>query len=319
MISALPLYLSLLERAVLETLVLRGIARSSQTCQYEALPGNLEWMAMVGTDFDVIVVGAGPGGAASAYYLGDAGLRVLVVDKAHLPRYKACGGAIPRPTLERFPFPFEDVIQAAPSEVRITYPGLLAVNAPLPERTVAMVLRSEFDAYLLARADAEVLTGQPVTGVSENRDVVQVQVGEQQLSARYLVAADGAASTVARCLGLRRNRKLRGTLEAEIPLNGSQSLRSEYGDRAVFSLGVIPWGYVWLFFPGEKSWRWALANSTLGVSISVPRCGPNWGVWASIWMVSHSMAIRCPATRRQPGPFGTDSLKSLCPAIGVCQ
>lgn len=207
--------------------------------------------AMKQTDFDAIVVGAGVGGAASAYYLRRAGLRVLVVDKAYLPRYKACGGAIPRPTLDRFPFSFDDVIRAAPSEFRLTFPGLPPVDVPLPDRPIAMVLRGDFDAYLLHRSDAEVLVGQAVTAVTETGDRVQVQVGGRQLTARYLVAADGAASTVARRLGLRRNRELRGALEAEVPLNGSQSLRSEFGDRAIFSLGVIPWGYGWVFPKGE--------------------------------------------------------------------
>ncbi len=202
-------------------------------------------------DFDVIVVGAGAGGAASAYYLGQAGLAVLVVDKAHLPRYKACGGAIPRSTLDRFPFPFEGVIRAAPREVRLTFPGLPPVDAPLPEQPIVMVLRSEFDAYLLARSDAEVLAGQAVTSVTETSGAVQVQVGERQITARYVVAADGAASAVARCLGLRQDRQLGGTLEAEIPLNGDRSLRAEYGSRAIFSLGAIPWGYAWVFPKGE--------------------------------------------------------------------
>jgi geranylgeranyl reductase family protein len=209
-------------------------------------------MVMQRADFDVIVVGAGAGGAASAYYLGEAGLHVLVVERTHLPRYKACGGAIPRPTLERFPFPFERVIRAAPGQVRLTFPGMSPVDAPLPERPIAMVLRSEFDTYLLARAEAEVQTGQPVTQVTETNELVKVQVGDQRLTARYLVAADGAGSTVARCLGLRRKRRLGGTLEAEIPLNGGQFLRAEYGDRAVFSLGAIPWGYAWVFPKGDS-------------------------------------------------------------------
>jgi geranylgeranyl reductase family protein len=204
------------------------------------------------TDFDVVVVGAGVGGATSAYILGQAGFRVLVVERARLPRHKACGGAIPRRTLDRFPFSFGEVIRAEPDRVRLTFPGLAAVDEPLPERPVVMVRRSEFDAFLLARADAEVLTGQPVSGVTETAGAVQVQIGQQQLSARYAVAADGANSTVARCLGLRRDRQLGGTLEAEIPLNGSRSLRARYGSRAVFSLGVVPWGYAWIFPKAER-------------------------------------------------------------------
>lgn len=47
--------------------------------------------------YDVIVVGAGPGGSAAAYYLHKAGLQVLLLDKAEFPRDKTCGdGLTPR-------------------------------------------------------------------------------------------------------------------------------------------------------------------------------------------------------------------------------
>jgi geranylgeranyl reductase family protein len=48
-------------------------------------------------DADVIVVGAGPGGSATAYHLAQAGLDVLVLEKAAFPREKVCGdGLTPR-------------------------------------------------------------------------------------------------------------------------------------------------------------------------------------------------------------------------------
>lgn len=46
---------------------------------------------------DVIVVGAGPGGAATAHYLARQGLDVLLLDKSDFPRDKTCGdGLTPR-------------------------------------------------------------------------------------------------------------------------------------------------------------------------------------------------------------------------------
>ena len=40
---------------------------------------------------DVIVVGAGPAGSTTAYYLAQAGLDVLLLEKSTFPREKVCG------------------------------------------------------------------------------------------------------------------------------------------------------------------------------------------------------------------------------------
>ncbi|RPF27453.1 geranylgeranyl reductase family protein [Georgenia muralis] len=52
-------------------------------------------------DADVIVVGAGPGGSATAHYLAQTGLEVLLLEKGTFPRDKVCGdGLTPRAVAE---------------------------------------------------------------------------------------------------------------------------------------------------------------------------------------------------------------------------
>jgi menaquinone-9 beta-reductase len=60
---------------------------------------------------DVIIVGAGPAGSTTAYYLAQAGLDVLVLEKATFPRDKVCGdGLTPRAvkSLVQMGVPIED-------------------------------------------------------------------------------------------------------------------------------------------------------------------------------------------------------------------
>ena len=47
-------------------------------------------------DYDVIVVGAGPAGSATALYSAEKGLKVLLLDRRHFPREKICGDGLSR-------------------------------------------------------------------------------------------------------------------------------------------------------------------------------------------------------------------------------
>jgi geranylgeranyl reductase family protein len=64
-------------------------AQSSSTAPSEAVPSE--------NVADVIVVGAGPSGSATAHHLASAGLDVLLLEKSQFPREKICGdGLTPR-------------------------------------------------------------------------------------------------------------------------------------------------------------------------------------------------------------------------------
>ncbi len=58
------------------------------------------------TNYDVIVVGAGPAGASAAKFLCAAGLRVLICERSSLPRLKMCAGGL---TPEAYEFILERV------------------------------------------------------------------------------------------------------------------------------------------------------------------------------------------------------------------
>lgn len=44
--------------------------------------------------YDVVVVGAGPAGSTAAKILAERGMRVLLVERHKLPRYKSCSGVL---------------------------------------------------------------------------------------------------------------------------------------------------------------------------------------------------------------------------------
>jgi geranylgeranyl reductase family protein len=196
--------------------------------------------------YDVIVVGAGIGGAAAAHFLGRADWHVLVLEKETLPRYKACGGGVPKSVFRYFPFSFDKVVESEIAAVRFSYGGRKEVTFPLPARPVAMVMRDRFDAFVLSQVRAEVRDSTTVVGVVEERDKVRVSTADgQEMVARYLLGADGANSIVAKALGLRKKKVLGSAIEAEVQVD-DQTL-AEYAQTALFEFGAIPGGYLWIF------------------------------------------------------------------------
>ena len=57
---------------------------------------------MTTENYDVIIVGAGPAGCASALMLADSGLKIAVVDKAKTPGAKICGDALSHDVVSQF-------------------------------------------------------------------------------------------------------------------------------------------------------------------------------------------------------------------------
>ena len=195
--------------------------------------------------YDVIIVGGGPAGGTAAFYLGEAGKRVLVLEKESLPRYKTCGGAVSTSVLEQFPFSFDPVIE---SKVKAISYGLRgdAVTIPLSDQSLSMVMRAEFDEYLLKHARTDLLQGVIVRAAYEGMDTVTVETSTgERIEGEYLIAADGANSVVARSLGLRRRKVIAGAIEIEASV--PTEIYTRFADKPLLIFGEIGVGYLWIF------------------------------------------------------------------------
>jgi geranylgeranyl reductase family protein len=199
--------------------------------------------------YDVIVAGGGPGGATAAYYLGEAGKKVLVLEKEHFPRYKACGGATSARLLEGFPFDFEPVIEAHVRTVTYACRGEAVTFAP-PECPTRMTMRADLDEFLLEHAQAELRQGDALVSVEERSDrvIVTTRLG-RRFEGRYLIGADGPNSAVAHALGLRRNKIILGAIEVEAPV--PPEIFQRFKEAPVFIFGEIDMGYLWIFPKAE--------------------------------------------------------------------
>ncbi|MFC4148359.1 geranylgeranyl reductase family protein [Micromonospora mangrovi] len=156
----------------------------------------------VGDEFDVVVVGAGPAGAAAALGATRAGARVLLLDRSDFPRDKACGDGIAAHALDVLAelgvTGAVDGYAPLPA-LRLVAPGGGAVARALP-RPAYTVPREVFDARLVAAAVAAgaELRRHTVRRVELRADRV---VLDGKLSGRAVVGADGAGSVLRRALG----------------------------------------------------------------------------------------------------------------------
>src|SRR5512141_2801483 len=114
--------------------------------------------------YDVIIIGSGPAGSTAAYFLSTQGKKVLLLEKQSLPRYKTCGGGLSLQMLKQFPFSFDPVIDIQVQKTTYALKGE-TVTFDLPSQSIGMVMRDQFDAFILEHAHADVLTGRQVVDI----------------------------------------------------------------------------------------------------------------------------------------------------------
>jgi len=143
--------------------------------------------------YDVVIVGAGPGGLSCARHLSGSGLRVLVLEKNDRLGRKICSGEISSkvktpPGFDRG-HPWTEIhvgTDTTKTVVRLSRPFLHTVG------------RSEIENHFKSYSDATVKFSEPVTKISP----AYVETPKGRYGYRHLVGADGSFSSVRAHLGL---------------------------------------------------------------------------------------------------------------------
>jgi geranylgeranyl reductase family protein len=208
--------------------------------------------------FDVLVVGAGPGGIAAAITASRCGNSVVCVDKVSFPRDKTCGDGLTAGALRGLETlgltyrEFAAIDAAIVRETVLVSPSGRQVTLPLPTDGLhaAVIARRDLDAALVGlarRRGVDVREQCAVEKLAVHDDEIEVLLGDgTRVHAHHVVAADGHWST------------MRRAIEPDAPrdLGEWHAARQYFADVdderlwVLFERDLLP-GYAWVFpLPG---------------------------------------------------------------------
>lgn len=236
------------------------------------------------TRYDLIVVGAGPGGSATAYHAAKAGLEVLLLDRQEFPRDKPCGdGLMPHAASEIKLMGLGDWLEE-PHHGTFTGFSMYTASAYLRESVPPslhgprgyVARRAETDAKLLETAisaGAEFLSRTRATELlrSPAGAVTWVEAANGEGSARFeaplVVAADGVGGFAGKGMKAHQNAVARRQYFRGVDGPDKEDLQI-FITRDMNADGA---GYGWVFYLGDGT-----ANVGAGVSTrSLARTGRN--------------------------------------------
>ncbi len=211
--------------------------------------------------FDIAIIGGGPGGSAAAISAARAGLRVVLCEKGPYGRDKVCGdGLTPRAIAALNELGIDHSVAHRIDGLRmIAGKKQRELAWPTTDRFPnhgAVWPRQRFDNHLLdvaIAAGADVRFGAEALPVIENETVVGITVKGEVLRSSLVILATGAQGAAAKMLGAVRDPDETFGLairayaptprHAERHLEACLSLRDEHGTP-------IP-GYGWMFPAGD--------------------------------------------------------------------
>ena len=199
------------------------------------------------------VVGGGPAGLAAASASAAAGARTIVLERAEHPRYKTCGGGLlgvsQAAVAGQITLPVRDEVRSATFTLR----GGSEFSRSNAEPLLAMVVRDEFDAALLGRAEengAVVRQRAQVRAIDQADGHAAARLADgTSVTATVMIGADGSSGVAARHVGAAFAQVDLG-LELEIAV--PEPVGRRWAGRLLLDWGEIPGSYGWVFPKGER-------------------------------------------------------------------
>lgn len=220
------------------------------------------------SEYDIVVVGAGPSGSIAARFAAEQGVSVLMLEKDRDVGYPVrCGEAVSMAGLEEFIRPNPKWIATEITSFSFIFPDKTIINVPL-EAKGCILERKIFDyelANIAAQNGADILTRAYVNGLLiEDNKVTGVKYeyrGEQiEIKAKIVIAADGVESRVGRWAGLKTYSDFRD-MESGIQVTASKVYTNEHTCYFYWGNIYAPHGYLWVFPKGN-----GIANIGLAIT-----------------------------------------------------
>lgn len=210
------------------------------------------------TDFDVIVIGAGPGGSNAARTLSLAGRSVLMLDRQKFPRLKVCAGWITPAALRLLDLPPADY----PHTLQRFASGSVVLNnhyyvTDYGKTASYGIIRKEFDEFLARRAEKDgvkLLEEVRIKTIEREADCVRVAAEDGSAwTARVIIGAGGTGCPVARQWGARAKEEIiiqATESETRIGADELRKLTPYYGTTELFPEPDF-YGYAWYVTKGD--------------------------------------------------------------------
>ncbi len=188
--------------------------------------------------YDVVIIGAGPSGAATAKGLVNEGLSVLVIEKKKLPRYKICSGIIFRKSqdiTEKYFGKIPKSAFASPellNEVRLWSDDENYTDWPFSKdgRGAPNVWRSEYDYWLVKTSGAEIRECLALVDFIDTGDYILLKCRDASnnkivdIKCTYLVSAEGSRSVIRAGLNPEFERELKWFVAYQNYYDGNSDL-----------------------------------------------------------------------------------------------